>query len=81
LTIQALTGEAATAEPRRCDYFKPDFFTAKVHSVHQFGLTMSDHVHQVGIRLPIMFRANISERLFERPSLSENAVNETGHGA
>src|SRR5205823_12798342 len=26
LTIQALTGEAATAEPRRCDYFKPDFF-------------------------------------------------------
>jgi len=26
LTIQAVTGEAATADPRRCDYFKPDFF-------------------------------------------------------
>ena len=24
--IQALTGAAATADPRRCDYFKPDFF-------------------------------------------------------
>jgi hypothetical protein len=31
LTIQALTGEAATAEPRRCDYFKPDFFNGIGH--------------------------------------------------
>jgi hypothetical protein len=40
---------------------------------------MPDHLRQIGIRVPLVFCAEIRDCLFERAVLGENSVNEFSH--